>query len=103
MNARRRNGGRQKQYPDTKLAPHQFTAIFPAEIQRTSASASPPVHHIDSGAQMISTDFPVTGLAARHGTDYTAELPGPGDEAVRCNPVNAPRACRTAWLANIGR
>jgi hypothetical protein len=56
-----------------------------------------------SGAQMISTDFPVTGLAARHGTDYTAELPGPGAPPVRCNPVNAPRGCRTASLENVAR
>jgi hypothetical protein len=57
---------------------------------------------LDSGAQMISTDFPVTGLAARHGTDYTAELPGT-TAAVRCNPVNAPRACRTGTLEPPGR
>lgn len=40
-----------------------------------------------SGAQMVSTDFPVPGLAARYGSDYVAELPG-GRAAVRCNPVN---------------
>lgn len=49
-----------------------------------------------SGAQMISTDFPVTGLAARNGSDYTAELPG--GLTVRCNPVNAPRHCHAAHL-----
>ncbi len=42
---------------------------------------------LESGAQMISTDFPVPGLAARYGSDYVAELPG-GDDTVRCNPVN---------------
>nr|WP_240979317.1 phosphatidylinositol-specific phospholipase C1-like protein [Streptomyces sp. HNM0574] len=46
-----------------------------------------------SGAQMVSTDFPVPGLAARYGSDYVAELP-PGEGTVRCNPVTAPpRAC----------
>ncbi|MBB1254897.1 phosphatidylinositol-specific phospholipase C1-like protein [Streptomyces sp. OF3] len=46
-----------------------------------------------SGAQLVSTDFPVPGMAARHGSDYTAALPGDG-RAVRCNPVTAPgRRC----------
>lgn len=41
---------------------------------------------LDSGAQMVSTDFPVPGLAARHGSDYVARLPG--GVPVRCNPVS---------------
>jgi hypothetical protein len=45
---------------------------------------------LSSGAQMVSTDFPVPGLAARYGSDYVAELPGT-DAAVRCNPVSVPR------------
>ena len=45
---------------------------------------------LTSGAQMVSTDFPVPGLAARYGSDYVAELPG-GSSAVRCNPVTVPR------------
>lgn len=39
-----------------------------------------------SGAQMVSTDFPSPGMAARYGSDYVAELP-PGSGPVRCNPV----------------
>lgn len=54
---------------------------------------------LDSGAQMISTDFPVIGLSARHGSDYTAELPG--GATVRCNPVNAPTGCRDQTLERI--
>ncbi|MEU0568529.1 phosphatidylinositol-specific phospholipase C1-like protein [Nonomuraea sp. NPDC005983] len=46
---------------------------------------------LDSGAQMISTDFPVIGLSARNGSDYVAELPG--GAVARCNPVIAPRGC----------
>ncbi|WP_055488379.1 phosphatidylinositol-specific phospholipase C1-like protein [Streptomyces sp. WMMB 322] len=42
-----------------------------------------------SGAQMVSTDFPAPGLAARYGSDYVAELPR-GSGPVRCNPVTAP-------------
>ena len=45
-----------------------------------------------SGAQWVSTDYPVPGLASRFGTGYVAQLPG--GVAVRCNPVTAPRACR---------
>ncbi|WP_308165825.1 phosphatidylinositol-specific phospholipase C1-like protein [Actinomadura sp. NEAU-AAG7] len=49
-----------------------------------------------SGAQIVSTDFPVVGLAARHGSDYVAQLPG--TDPARCNPVNAPRSCRKTHL-----
>ncbi|MGW0810726.1 phosphatidylinositol-specific phospholipase C1-like protein [Nonomuraea sp. NPDC002799] len=44
-----------------------------------------------SGAQMVTTDFPSVGMAARYDSDFVAELPG--GEPVRCNPVNAPRGC----------
>jgi Phosphoinositide phospholipase C, Ca2+-dependent len=45
-----------------------------------------------SGAQWVSTDYPVPGIADRFGTDYFAALPG--FVAARCNPVNAPPKCR---------
>ncbi|MGW1089227.1 phosphatidylinositol-specific phospholipase C1-like protein [Streptomyces sp. NPDC002596] len=44
-----------------------------------------------SGAQMVTTDFPSVGMAARYNSDFVAELPG--NEPVRCNPVTAPRNC----------
>lgn len=47
---------------------------------------------LTSGAQMISTDFPIVGLSARNGSDYVAELPD--SRTARCNPVSAPRGCR---------
>lgn len=47
---------------------------------------------LKSGAQLISTDFPAVGMAARYGTDFVAELPG--GAPARCNPVNAPKNCR---------
>jgi hypothetical protein len=49
-----------------------------------------------SGAQVISTDFPAAGMSARYGTDYVARLPQGG--TARCNPVNAPRRCRSDRL-----
>jgi hypothetical protein len=47
---------------------------------------------LDSGAQLVTTDFPVAGMAARYDSDFVAKLPG--DTAVRCNPVSAPTWCR---------
>lgn len=43
-----------------------------------------------SGAQMLSTDYPASEPARWEG-HYTVKLPG--DQAVRCNPVNAPADC----------
>lgn len=54
---------------------------------------------LSSGAQIISTDFPAVGLAARHQSDYVARIPG-GTPA-RCNPVNAPRQCTSAHLDRL--
>jgi hypothetical protein len=45
-----------------------------------------------SGAQWVTTDFPVPGMAARYDSDFVAKLPG--DTAVRCNPVASPSWCR---------
>lgn len=45
-----------------------------------------------SGAQVVTTDWPVAGMAARYDSDFVAKLPG--RTAVRCNPVTAPKWCR---------
>ncbi|MFC5266746.1 phosphatidylinositol-specific phospholipase C1-like protein [Kribbella qitaiheensis] len=47
---------------------------------------------LDSGAQWVTTDFPVAGMASRYDSDFVAKLPG--DSPVRCNPVVAPSWCR---------
>lgn len=49
----------------------------------------------ESGAQIVSTDFPVYGMAARWGWDYVASLDG---RVARCNPVVAPKSCVDAHL-----
>lgn len=49
---------------------------------------------LKSGAQMVSTDFPVSEPAPW--TGYSVGLPG--GEAARCNPVNAPSACKDEWV-----
>lgn len=45
-----------------------------------------------SGAQWVSTDYPVPGISRRFGTNYFVELPS--RTTARCNPVNAPKACK---------
>jgi hypothetical protein len=46
---------------------------------------------LSSGAQMLSTDYPVSEPARWEG-HYVVSLPG--NAAARCNPVNAPAGCR---------
>ena len=48
-----------------------------------------------SGAQYVSTDY--VWPDERFGTGYVVDLPG--DDAARCNPVNAPRRCHRADLS----
>lgn len=49
-----------------------------------------------SGAQIVSTDFPVWGMSARWGWDYAANL---GDGRVaRCNPVATEEGCTEQLL-----
>jgi calcium-dependent phosphoinositide phospholipase C len=54
---------------------------------------------LSSGAQIISTDFEVAVPAI--GTDYVVQIPG-GTPA-RCNPVNAPKDCRSKDVENPAR
>jgi hypothetical protein len=49
-----------------------------------------------SGAQWVSTDYPVPGMAFGFTSSYFAEIPG--GVVARCNPVNAPPTCRDAAL-----
>ena len=52
---------------------------------------------IASGAQFVSTDYPVEN--PDFGTGYVVEIPG--GEPARCNPVNAPSACRADALERL--
>jgi hypothetical protein len=49
-----------------------------------------------SGAQIISTDFPVPGMAARYDSHFVAQLPR--GAVARCNPINARANCRNRRL-----
>jgi Phosphoinositide phospholipase C, Ca2+-dependent len=52
-----------------------------------------------SGAQFVSTDYPVPGRAAPLGTDYVAQIPD-GDPA-RCNPITTGALCRNEALERL--
>jgi hypothetical protein len=52
-----------------------------------------------SGAQFVSTDYPVPGRAGPLGTDYVAQIPE-GDPA-RCNPINTGTHCRNEALERL--
>ena len=51
---------------------------------------------LESGAQWISTDYPVVGRAAMFGTDYVARIPD--GQPARCNPVNSGPGCQNSAL-----
>jgi hypothetical protein len=53
---------------------------------------------IASGAQWVSTDYPVPGRA--FGTPYFVTIPG-GTPA-RCNPINAPAWCTSRQIESLG-
>jgi calcium-dependent phosphoinositide phospholipase C len=66
------------------------------QVQAQSGDTTRRDAAFSSGGQIVSTDYPVPGIASRWGTDYYASLPGPF--VARCNPVNAPRTCNSALL-----
>ncbi len=52
-----------------------------------------------SGAQWVSTDYPVPGWAIGFTSPYFVEIPG--GTVARCNPVNAPTSCVSAEIDTI--
>jgi hypothetical protein len=52
------------------------------------------------GAQWVSTDYPVPGMAVGFTSPFYVEIPG--GTVARCNPVNAPPSCRSADLEHLG-
>ena len=49
-----------------------------------------------SGAQWVSTDYPVPNYGVGFDTPYFVQIPG--GTVARCNPVNAPKNCNSSWL-----
>lgn len=54
---------------------------------------------LSSGAQWVSTDYPVAGYSTSFGTDYVAALPE--DRVARCNPINGVAGCWPLALDTI--
>jgi len=52
-----------------------------------------------SGAQLISTDFPVMGMSARYNSSFVSRLPG--GATVRCNPLIAGKSCSDKSLEKL--
>ncbi|HRW37144.1 MAG: phosphatidylinositol-specific phospholipase C1-like protein [Acidimicrobiales bacterium] len=52
-----------------------------------------------SGAQFVSTDYPVPGIAVGFTTSYVAEIPG--GTVARCNPLIGPETCVDGELDTI--
>jgi len=52
-----------------------------------------------SGAQWVSTDYPVPDYGVGFQTSYVASIPG--GYVARCNPVNGPEGCDSAVLDTI--
>lgn len=53
----------------------------------------------ESGAQWVSTDYPVPEYAEPFGTGYVVQVPG--GTVARCNPVNGPDGCVSADIEPI--
>lgn len=53
-----------------------------------------------SGAQWVSTDYPVPEYARRFGTTYSVGIPG--GTVARCNPINGPADCIDADIDSLG-
>ena len=60
---------------------------------------------LESGAQMISTDFQSVGMGSRWNSSFVARLPGlksgEGRGSVRCNPVVGGKKCRDGELERL--
>ena len=54
---------------------------------------------LQSGAHVISTDFPQVGMSARYGSGFVARFPKEGP--ARCNPVNARGNCDSDRLERL--
>lgn len=52
-----------------------------------------------SGAQWVSTDYPVPNFGFGFATDFVVEIPG--GTVARCNPINGPEGCVSAELDTI--
>jgi len=66
-------------------------------VEARSGDTGPRDAAIASGAQWVSTDYPVEN--PDFGTGYVVEIPG--GAPARCNPISAPPGCRAAGLERL--
>jgi hypothetical protein len=66
-------------------------------VEARSGDTGPRDAAIASGAQWVSTDYPVEN--PDFGTGYVGR--DPGGAPARCNPINAPPGCRAAGLERL--
>src|SRR5437899_8110937 len=66
-------------------------------VEARSGDTGPRDAAIASGAQMVSTDYPVPD--PDFGTGYVVQIPG--GMPARCNPVNGPTGCRAEALERL--
>jgi hypothetical protein len=66
-------------------------------VEARSGDTGPRDAAIASGAQWVSTDYPVEN--PDFGTGYSVQIPG--GMPARCNPINAPSACRNEGLERL--
>jgi len=53
----------------------------------------------ESGAQIVSTDFPAYGMSSRYDWDYAVQLDG--SLVGRCNPINSPEGCNDGDVSGV--
>ena len=53
----------------------------------------------ESGAQIVSTDFPAYGMSSRYDWDYAVQLDG--TLVGRCNPIIAPEGCQDGDVSGV--
>jgi hypothetical protein len=66
-------------------------------VEARSGDTGPRDAAISSGAQMVSTDYPIPD--PDFGTGYVVAIPG--GMPARCNPINGPAGCRAEALERI--
>ena len=86
----------------TELVEAGYVVRTRADVETLEARANDTTRRdaaLASGAQWVSTDYPVPDHGYGFTTDYSAGIPG--GTVARCNPVNGPAGCVSADLEAI--
>ena len=86
-------------FPDLVAAGYVVRTRADADtVEARSGDTDPRDAALASGAQWVSTDYPVAGPGLRHRLRRSQI---PGGTPARCNPINAPPGCRAAGLERL--